>query len=183
MPPPPVKITASEIEFLMYVGYCITTWADVEEKLFDILWKCLKCPPEQAAIVYYRTPNLDGRLSLTDELVKHALPKPKRKSGGHPHPDVKQWNELEAKFRQLLSVRRRIAHHPFHSMTFPASHGLLSGYTSVQIWISEEEKLRGKADAVQPLLLGDLKAHHILILDLASSLAIFAETTLAKYVQ
>jgi hypothetical protein len=167
----------------MYVGYCITTWADVEENLFHILWKCLQCPIEQAAIVYYRTPTLDARLSLTDELVKHILPKPDRKSGGHPHPDVKQWNGIEAKFRQLLAVRRRIAHHPFQSMTFPEGRGLLSDYTSVQIWISEEEKLRGRSSAVEPLLLGDLKSHHILILHLASTLAIFGDAILPKYVQ
>jgi hypothetical protein len=182
MPPPPVKATPSEVAFLMYVGYCITTWADVEEKLFKIFWRATNCPKKQAAIIYYRTPTLDARLSLTDELVKHALPKPEKKSGGHPHRDVKKWNDIEANFRQLLTVRRRIAHHPFKSQSFPKGGGLLSGYTWVEIYVSEEEKLRGRSDTVKPLLLGDLQSHHILILGLASSLEIFARMTLSKYV-
>jgi hypothetical protein len=103
MPPPPVKATPSEVAFLMYVGYCITTWADVEEKLFKIFWRATNCPKKQAAIIYYRTPTLDARLSLTDELVKHALPKPEKKSGGHPHRDVEKSNEHRSQFPPVIN--------------------------------------------------------------------------------
>src|SRR6266478_5137133 len=74
MPAPPTSESGAERDFLMWVGYCITTWADVEEKLFDVVWKCLQCPKEQAAIIYFRTPGLDARVTLADELVKNILP-------------------------------------------------------------------------------------------------------------
>ena len=63
-----------------WVGYCITPWADVEEHLFEICGKALACAKERAAIIYYKTPTVDARLSLTDELARSVLPKPKRKA-------------------------------------------------------------------------------------------------------
>jgi hypothetical protein len=89
-------------EFHMYVGLCITAWAKVEEQLFRMCARCLGTSDELAAIVYYRTPNMDTRLKLVDELLRAVLPKRKRKSGGHDHPDVKKWNTLRSNLEDLL---------------------------------------------------------------------------------
>jgi hypothetical protein len=78
-------------EFYMYVGYCITAWAKVEEELFDICVDLLGSKLERAAIVYYRLPSLSVRLGLVDELVASALPQRTKKNGGHDHPDLKAW--------------------------------------------------------------------------------------------
>src|SRR5437016_10623279 len=94
------------------VGNCITEWANVEAALFAICWRCLGCTNVKAAIVYYRTPTIEARMTLVDELVKSILPKKGRRSGGHDHPDVSRWNNIEKEFRDLQTIRRRIAHHP-----------------------------------------------------------------------
>ena|SRR5215831_8197282 len=95
-------------EFHKWMGYCISAWAQIEEHLFNVCWKCLGSPQkEPAAIVYYRTPGVNARLGLIDELVKSALPKPERKSGGHQHADVARWELIEEKIRFELAIRRK----------------------------------------------------------------------------
>jgi hypothetical protein len=71
-------------EFHMMVGYCIAEWARVEDALFRIFQACLSIKAEQCAILYYRTPSLDTRLVLVDEIVKSVLPK-KPKPSAHDH--------------------------------------------------------------------------------------------------
>src|SRR5258707_14480533 len=92
-------------EFHMYVGYCITAWAKVEEHLFDAFQEILSISRQHAAILYYRISGLDQRISTTDELVGAALPKPTGK-GEHSHPDLIRWKEINKNLRGLLSVRR-----------------------------------------------------------------------------
>ena len=61
--------------------------------------------------MYYRTPTLDARLSLASDLIRSVIPRPSR-AGEHPHADQKTWNDIDKEFRDLLSVRNRIAHEP-----------------------------------------------------------------------
>jgi hypothetical protein len=63
----------------------------VDDELFRIFRDCVG-PYEQSAIIYYRTPTLNARLGLTEEIVQSVLPKRPKKSGGHYHPSVKAWN-------------------------------------------------------------------------------------------
>ena len=69
----PESLDAISDEFNKAIGQCITQWALVEEELFQICWRVLQCALEHAAIIYYRTPNLDARLSLASELVESDL--------------------------------------------------------------------------------------------------------------
>jgi hypothetical protein len=160
LPPP-----STNAEFHMYVGFCITAWANVEEHLFRICARVLNTAEERAAIVYYRTPTLDTRLQLTDELVRTVLPKRTRKSGGHDHPDVIAWNDLKNDIKNELSTRSRIAHNPVSDRRFlpPPKEGELRGllhlYSWLEIYVSDAEKLRGRHDDIQPLRVDDLSSH------------------------
>jgi hypothetical protein len=149
-------------QFMTMVGNCITEWANVEEALFSICWLCLGCTKEKAAIVYYRTPYIDVRMSLVDELVKSTLPKKDRQSGGHDHPDVRRWDRVERDFRDLQHIRRRIAHHPV-IMTrnpFRDDHNSSSiGETSFGIYVSQSEAARGRSTNLRPLTINDLHRH------------------------
>src|SRR4051812_31103108 len=89
-----------KVEFYMYVGFCITAWAKVEEDLFDISQDLLGCSKEKAAIVYYRTPSMRARLELVDELMSTALPQRGRKNGGHDHPDLVAWTRIYSQVKQ-----------------------------------------------------------------------------------
>ena len=100
---------AASDEFHMMLGYCIAAWADVDDLLFRIFRDCIG-PYEQCAIIYYKTPGLEARFSLTDEIVRSVLPK--KKPGAHDHPSVKAWDKAIKPRQDLLSQRRRLAHHP-----------------------------------------------------------------------
>jgi hypothetical protein len=55
-------------EFHLMAGQCISQWAFTDSILFLICQRVLGCSTEHAAIVYYRTPTLDARLTLTSDL-------------------------------------------------------------------------------------------------------------------
>jgi hypothetical protein len=171
----------------MYVGFCITAWANVEEYLFRICLKTLNTSEERAAIIYYRTPTLDTRLQLIDELVRTVLPKRTRKSGGHDHPDVIAWNDLKNDIKNELSMRSRIAHNPVSSRRFlpPPKEGekrsLLHLYSWLEIHVSDAEKLRGRHENTKPLRVDDLTIHGMTVQHLSSRLKDFYENTLSEH--
>jgi hypothetical protein len=80
---------------------CIKEWANIESRLYDLCALILKADPKHVAIVYYRTPNIDARLSLTNELVLASMPRPDR-----------VWAKLIADIRSLLKTRNLLAHAP-----------------------------------------------------------------------
>jgi hypothetical protein len=69
-------------EFYIMIGQCIAAWAQVDDELFRIFRSCLG-PYEQSAIIYYRTPGLDARFGLTDEIVRSVLPERPNPALGH----------------------------------------------------------------------------------------------------
>lgn len=103
-------------QFHLVLGYCIAKWADIEEQLFRICWAALRCTPEHAAVVFFRTPTLEARFALTTELLEWVLPR--TVPGEQPHPDLKSWKDICAKFRQLAPVRNQLAHHPVRGEQF-----------------------------------------------------------------
>ncbi len=165
-------------EFFKWVGICITEWARVEDQLYLICHKCLRTSHDITSIVYYRVSQLDGRLALVDELVNARLPKRKRKSGGHDHPDLKQWVSVRNEIKGLLHTRRRIAHQPIRSK--------IDLETSEGSWIHIEpsfaEFLRGQnEDHLNPLEQTDLEQHVIALQDVVNQLARFYQHTLPKH--
>jgi hypothetical protein len=166
-------------EFLQWIGICIISWAWIEECLFEICAWSLGTSKDRAAIVYYRTPNLDARLSLTDELVRAALPQPN--SSGHDHPDVKQWDTLHKQVSKLLPTRNRIAHHPVAARSTQTGLGLLSTTTWLEIYISDNERFRGKSKNLPPLRLDDLTDHHGKVQEILGRLLRFTSTVLPKH--
>ena len=82
-------------EFHLMIGECVAGWAHVDDELFRIFHHCVG-PLVQCSIIYYRTPGLDVRFALVDEIVGSVLPKRERRSGGHDHPSVKAWKTAKA---------------------------------------------------------------------------------------
>ncbi len=182
-------------EFLLMVGNCITEWAAVEEQLFEICRLCLGCPRDRAAIVYYRTPSIDARLSLADELVKAVLPKRTRKNGGRDHPDLRHWRELEKKFRALLPTRNRIAHHPVAPRVLSwgdlgaagiEAQGLeppkLMSRTWFEVYTSQNEQLRERSANQRPLRIDGLRSHFIATSKLMGALHQFRYVRLPPHI-
>jgi hypothetical protein len=153
-------------EFMAMIGNCITEWANVDEALFAICWRCLGCTKEKAAIVYYRSPTIDARMTLIDELVKSSLPKtdPPSRTHVHDHADVKRWDSIEGQFRRLQGTRRRIAHQPvimtLGSFRDDYNNPAISD-PSFAIYMSQSEAARGRSADLntRPLTINDLHLH------------------------
>jgi hypothetical protein len=130
--------------FHLMIGECIAAWAQVDDELFRIFHHCVG-PLQQCAIIYYRMPGLDARFNLVDEIVRSVLPKRLRKSGGHDHPSVKAWIKAKGDYQMLLSVRRRIAHHPVGvrrgSIYLDVSFTDVPPPSWFEIYVSEHERL------------------------------------------
>lgn len=173
-------------QFHMMIGVCVAAWAGVDDQLFRIFHACVG-PYEQCAIIYYRTPGLDIRLELTDELVLSILPRKKRKSGGHDDRAVKAWKQAKNGFKDLLAVRRRIAHHPVTIKSEPirlADLGKLREFPPswFEIYVSYHEQQREKSTDIPPLKIDDLRDHLIAVGALSSRLHNFYLDTLLKHV-
>jgi hypothetical protein len=168
-------------EFYMMMGQCIAAWAQVDDELFRIFRDCIG-PYEQSAIIYYRTPGLDVRLGLTDEIVKSVMPKPERISGGHDHPDVVAWKAAIVDFRNLLAIRRRIAHHPIAIRYEPFQAGISRvgemPPSWFEIYVSQHEQLR--SGEMPALDIDDLKEHLLAVTLLRDRLHHFFDDVLTK---
>jgi hypothetical protein len=193
-------------EFYKWVGHSITAWAKVETWLFQLCWRSIgssEASKERAAIVYFRTPALEARINLVDELVKTVLPRPERKDGGHPHPDVKEWNKLKQKSEKNLSTRRRIAHHPASprkeiveirpassppkepspgTVHLRVAHAIAE-FSRLEIYMSEDERLRGKGETLEPLYTGAIRSHCITVTGLADELMHFFQKVFLKHIK
>jgi hypothetical protein len=176
-------------EFFETLGRCISAWANVDDELFRIFRDCIG-PYEQSAIIFYRTPGLDVRLALTEEIVLSVLPKTEKRSGAHPHVSVKAWNKLAAHFRELLSTRRRLAHHPVSvrydryfqfGVTPFGTAPFYSGQQldpHIEIHVGDHERLRDKAAELPALTIADLSSHLSSVRQLANGLNNFSRDVL-----
>jgi hypothetical protein len=181
-------------KFYELLGRCISAWAIVDDELFLIFRNCLG-PYEQSAIIFYRTPGLDVRLHLTTEIVLSVLPKSEKKSGAHPHRSVKAWNRIVVDFEELLSVRRRLAHHPVshrydeYFAFGQTSFGSASFYSGqpiqrrFQVHVGDHERLREKSAKLLPLTKTDLASHLSLVRTLANRLNDFLREHLQRQLE
>jgi hypothetical protein len=139
-------------EFYELVGLCITAWAAVEEKLFDICEHILRTERRYVSVIFYRTPTITTRLELTEELLLLALPQRKRRSGGHDHPSMREWKQIKKEIGRLLPERNALAHDPvtlkIHPpTTLPLFPGrMLSSTETLEVSTGEREKLRGQGE-------------------------------------
>jgi hypothetical protein len=170
-------------EFMMWLGFCITGWAKVEEQLFAICQRCLGARQDRVAIIYCRTPTLDARMNLIDELLRTMLPV--TKPGDQDHPDLAAWNALRKDTKALLPFRNRLAHHPVRARSGHEGERLwfLAPTAWLEIYVSEAERLRtGSVDA-KPLKTDDLTDHVHAVQKITRRFASFVRGVLPKHAQ
>jgi hypothetical protein len=151
-------------EFHMMMGYCISQWAHIDELLFQIFQSCVG-PIKQCAIIYYRQPGIEIRQGLVDEIVLATLPA--HKSGKHPHSALKAWKKFKSEWSDLISVRRRIAHHGvwIRSGTMNVTLGTqtlgtIPVPTSFALYANHHERMRGRKSDQDVLTIKELKKHY-----------------------
>jgi hypothetical protein len=92
----------------MWVGLCLTRWGFVHEALYEICFSALNTTARNTAILFYKTPNFETRLSLTNELVEACFPS--LKSGEHKCDALKEWDEITKGLLDLSPIRNALAH-------------------------------------------------------------------------
>lgn len=142
-------------EFMRFLGMCITEWAQIEEVLFEVCLTILKTTKELTAIVYYRTPTLDSRLQLADELISTVFPPPN--PGDHPSPERKAWKAIYDQFKCLLPERNLLAH-GVAGPTITDISGEWLHDVRYEAYPHPHERMRGKSTK-EPMALADLKKH------------------------
>ncbi len=195
---PKTQLQQDVDEFFHMIGSCIVEWSSVEDRLFFICTLCLGCTKERGAIVYYKTPTIEARRTLADELVRTVLPKRARASGGHDHVDLVAWTDLFQRIRKLLEVRNKIAHHPVRPRFKPPNRSAVlnsAAFNTVafnepgeigdswfELYPGPNELARGKSYSATPLKISDLKEHLLAVNALSTDLNVFLLGTLAKHV-
>lgn len=155
------------------MGLCLSVWGTIEEHLFGMFWRILGCKQEPAAIIYYRTPGVDVRLTLLNEIVRSLYPEVK--NGEHPHRDLKEWGNIFQGLHDHLGKRRRIAHQQLF-MTFEFDQPVIPGKDySVwwELWGTNAERLRRKEASSEPLTIQDLYSHYLDLMALKERLRQF----------
>jgi hypothetical protein len=99
-----------ETRFYAALGRAITNWAELEDVLFRMVHVILGCTQERAAIVFFRTPTLESRLTLTSDLVDSFFSK--HAPGEQPDPRIKSWKAISKQIRDQVPTRNHLAHHP-----------------------------------------------------------------------
>jgi hypothetical protein len=151
-------------DFYQCVGRCIKGWADVEASLFRICHTILNTDEDLAAVVYFRTPTIDAKLQLVDDLMVAKEPK---KPGQHDSETIKQWRIMLKEAKRLTPFRNHIAHGP---VTFDRTSGKSRNY---QIDQHPAEKRRRPSSRI-PMDVHALRAHEKDVLKLRLALAMYA---------
>jgi len=74
MEDPRLPTRKEQDKFYVALGRAITNWSSLESQLFEITHLILGCARGLASVVFYRTPTIDSRLTLTTDLVEFILP-------------------------------------------------------------------------------------------------------------
>ena len=130
-------------DFLKRIGHCITYWAFIEEMLFEICVATLKAPRKQTAIVYYRTPTLEARLSLVQELV--AAKFPRKKPGQHSSTLEITWSNLVKEATDLIPERNTLAHRPLKGILISGLSSDGEAQIKYSVRLHKNERLRGRS--------------------------------------
>ena len=98
--------------------------------MFEICDWALNTERSVAAIVFFRTPSIDARLTLVSDLLKRTLPAEKRDPKIHKHPtNLEIWTKLEKRIRSHLEFRNMLAHQPV-AVNYTALFALPKGTTN-----------------------------------------------------
>ena len=168
-------------QFYAALGRAITDWANLEAELFEITASILGCARERAAVVFYRTPTIDSRLTLTSDLIKSLLPR--HLPGKHPPPLAKEWKVLQSDIKDNLPIRNRLAHDPAAPVVnvYKSIDGkVLKKRIRQASYMSETQRLRNPDQPLNALGIEDIRAHITVVSSLINCLRNFRDVAFAK---
>jgi hypothetical protein len=173
------RLTERSNEFYSHLGIAITMWAGVEERLFEICAAILKSEPRHVAIIYYRTPSLEARRSLTNDLVVSLFPD--RESGQHATEEEKKWDAINKDIRTQLVTRNHLAHSPASLIVAPEP--AVFPRANLDLWfashMSDTERLRERKTR-DHMKIEDLKVHLAAVVVINNDLLSFGQNELTR---
>src|SRR5262249_29180010 len=91
------------IEFYRRLGICVTIWAYIDRRLYQIFHHATGFKQNQSALVYYGDRTFGRRLSLVDRAIKLAWTKEQH---------AQEWKPLHRQVVALSQTRNILAHQP-----------------------------------------------------------------------
>jgi len=166
---------------LLEIGRAITEWASVQDQLFAIVRLILRCSERHASIVFFRTPSIESRISLTDDLLKTVFPQTSDKPGSKPHPGYTVWTQIQKELRKETPLRNSLAHHPVELVVDAYEHKVTGeimfvGTRPATMLSLAEAKRKGSR---YPLTIEDIRAHYARVATFAPRLLDFRSGPLA----
>ncbi len=171
----------------LWIGRCISEWANIEETIFDICCIALCTHIKLAAIVFYKTPSLSARLTLTTELLQALFSK---EPGAHANHILKNWREITATIDELILYRNLMAHQPLDDAPIGGYDffinsdetdilKLMAYRDSFKIAMSKSEAIRGKKAKIPAIDEKDMPNYFERVRELYKSMISF-RTSLQK---
>ncbi len=167
---------AAEALFYEWVGRCVKQWALVERELFDLCFLTMHPKHEAAAVVFWRQPNIEVRLSLVTDLLKMRVQPRKKKPGEHDAIELKEWTRLVRDLGELKEVRNFIVHNPTWWRVAVASDpksGTPRRGETIFYTVQHRTDKERKPSALEEVHIDDMKAHHKAVVELTTRLRRF----------
>lgn len=155
--------------FYEWVGRCIKRWADLEGYVYELADWAINGERSISAIVFFRTPSFEARLTLTSDLLKRSLRDEKRDREKEP-TNLERWTKLEKDIRALMDFRNALAHQPATK-----SYGRLLGtkrpeevsgtdwHDQAMVTTQHHADRQRRPSRFKEISIDDMKAHHAAI--------------------
>ena len=171
------KKTIPDFTIYSWVGLCIKRWAYAESHMYGICRSALGMNERPrralAAVIFFRTPSIEARMTLISDLLQAVAFPDGKKSGQHDPEFLKKWRKVEALMRELTPFRNFIAHNP---MQRRHASVLVDGekmgiYRRGELEIVQEydDRIRRKS-SIEKVGVAELKAHSKAMDDVMSGL-------------
>lgn len=139
------------VEFYTTLGMCVSSWAFIDRRLYEIFHDALKMDHRQSALLYYRKRAFNQRLLLVNDAVRSLVP---------ANVFSTHWKTLHGRVVDLSHTRNIFAHHPTRRTATSKDGKAVYLYTInieqyERILNQEYKGLLGK----EALGINDLKAH------------------------
>jgi hypothetical protein len=95
--------TAQAVEFFRWLGICVSTWAFIDRRLYQIFHHASGGEQIQSATQFYKDRSFKNRLRLADRALKSAF---------NTDECETEWRPLHNEAKALSYTRNIFAHHP-----------------------------------------------------------------------
>lgn len=150
-------------EFYTHVGRCIKRWADLEGYLFEICDWALNGERSLSAIVFFRTPSIDARLTLVSDLLKRTLVGQKRDPKFPQNPtNLEIWSKLEKRIRVRLEFRNMLAHQPVavdYAALLALPNGTPNAYDLSRVIQQDWDDKKRRPSSIKPISIEAMADH------------------------